>query len=101
MYQDRKAEKIGSYRDGSIWLTVFETPAGVRLFTLSKSYQTDNGWRYSNFFQLGRGDAASIRKVLDIWEQEHVSGLKNNHAPLNNNTYNQEPKRRFRGIMEA
>ena len=65
----KKTKKIDSTREGNIWLNVFETQEGIELFSLTKSYKTKEGWRYSNFFQQDAGDADCIVRVLERWEQ--------------------------------
>ena len=65
----KKTEKVGHFRVGNIWLNILRTQDGSELFSLSKSYQTKEGWKYSNFFQPDDGDILSIRQVLDQWEQ--------------------------------
>ena len=65
----RKTEKVGYFRVGNIWLNILRTQDGSELFSLTRFYQTKEGWKESNIFQPDDGDILSIRRVLEHWEQ--------------------------------
>ena len=69
MENGNKTKKIGSFNDGRVWLNVIQASDGTELFTVNRSFRTQQGWKSSPFFQIEMGDLESVRQVLSEYEK--------------------------------
>jgi len=62
-------EKKKSIQCGRIWLNVFTTQDRQSLVTINKAYMKEGEWKTTPFFNVEKGDLASIKQAIAQFEQ--------------------------------